>query len=87
VSRATQDTTNVYLILPIRGFHPLWLTFPGNSSSIKQHTAWSYNPHVAETTQVWAFPVSLATTQGITIVFSSSGYLDVSVPQVRLSFT
>ena len=33
-------------------------------------------------TPVWAVPVSLATTQGITIVFSSSGYLDVSVPRV-----
>ena len=31
---------------------------------------------------VWAFPRSLATTCGITIVFSSSGYLDVSVPRV-----
>ena len=28
---------------------------------------------------VWAIPVSLATTQGITIVFFSSRYLDVSV--------
>ena len=31
-------------------------------------------------TPVWAPPVSLAATSGITIVFSSSGYLDVSVP-------
>ena len=31
---------------------------------------------------VWAIPVSLATTQGITIVFFSSAYLDVSVRQV-----
>eukprot|EP00494_Astrolonche_serrata_P022241 UN22498 len=31
---------------------------------------------------VWAPPRSLATTCGITIVFSSSGYLDVSVPRV-----
>jgi hypothetical protein len=31
---------------------------------------------------VWANPLSLATTHGITIVFSSSGYLDVSVPRV-----
>ena len=29
-------------------------------------------------------PLSLATTQGITIVFSSTGYLDVSVPPVPL---
>ena len=31
---------------------------------------------------VWALPVSLAATQGISIDFSSSGYLDVSVPRV-----
>ena len=33
-------------------------------------------------TMVWALPVSLATTQGIIIIFFSSGYLDVSVPRV-----
>ena len=33
---------------------------------------------------VWAGPISLATTLGITIVFFSSGYLDVSVPRVPL---
>ena len=33
---------------------------------------------------VWASPISLATTFGITIVFFSSGYLDVSVPRVPL---
>ena len=31
---------------------------------------------------VWALPVSLAATSGITVVFSSSGYLDVSVHRV-----
>ena len=31
---------------------------------------------------VWAIPFSLATTQGITIVFFSSPYLDVSVQEV-----
>ncbi len=35
---------------------------------------------------VWAGPVSLAATSGISFDFSSSGYLDVSVPQVRLPF-
>ena len=34
-------------------------------------------------TAVWAPPLSLATTRGIIIIFSSSGYLDVSVPRVR----
>ena len=33
---------------------------------------------------VWALPLSLAATYGITIVFFSSGYLDVSVHRVPL---
>ena len=35
---------------------------------------------------VWAVPVSLAATQGIAFAFSSSGYLDVSVPRVCLHY-
>ena len=35
---------------------------------------------------VWALPASLAATVGIDLSFSSSGYLDVSVPRVP-SFT
>ena len=30
--------------------------------------------------KVWAVPISLATTQGISVDLFSSGYLDVSVP-------
>ena len=33
---------------------------------------------------VWALPRSLATTCGIIVIFSSCGYLDVSVPRVCL---
>ncbi len=35
---------------------------------------------------VWAVPVSLAATKGIAFAFSSSGYLDVSVPRVCLHY-
>ncbi len=66
-----------------RGSHPLWPTFPGGSASFFGPTSRSYNPNGAVTPLVWAVPLSLATTQGITLVFSSSGYLDVSVPRVR----
>ena len=31
---------------------------------------WSYNPVIAETTTVWALPRSIATTKGITGLFS-----------------
>ena len=41
---------------------------------------WSWPPRV--NTQVWALPLSLATTYGIIIIFSSSPYLDVSVQEV-----
>ena len=51
----------------------------------------SYNPHRTTPVclyirQVWADPVSLATTQGIAVAFFSSGYLDVSVPPVISSY-
>ena len=42
-----------------------------------------HNPRTTEVVRVWAVPRSLATTYGITIVFFSCGYLDVSVPSVR----
>jgi hypothetical protein len=46
-----------------------------------------YNPSATTAaayhiTEVWAIPFSLATTQGVEISFLSSGYLDVSVPQL-----
>ena len=44
--------------------------------------SWSYNPKNAVTLLVWANPRSLATTYGITFVFFSSAYLDVSVQRV-----
>ena len=49
-------------------------------------TLQSYNPNFAETKLVWAIPGSLATTSGITFVFFSYGYLDVSVPHVCLPY-
>ena len=59
------------------------LTFQTRSSSYTSQMSQSYNPDNAETLSVWALPRSLATTSGITIVFSSYGYLDVSVPRVN----
>ena len=46
-------------------------------------TSGPHNPNATEVALVWAIPLSLATTDGITIVFFSCGYLDVSVPRVR----
>ena len=75
-------------------YHLLQLTYTGLSPPmavlsntfyfVEQQISQSYNPSTAETVLVWAIPISLAATLGITIVFSSSGYLDVSVLRVCL---
>ena len=64
----------------IRGFHPLWLVFPGPfyypfKSYLRSEPRGARTP-------VWALPVSLAATPGIEFSFFSSGYLDVSVRRV-----
>ena len=69
--------------LPVRAFHPLRTAFPDRSRSQTSTISESYNPGGASTRPVWALPRSLATTWGIIVIFSSCGYLDVSVPRVR----
>ena len=68
--------------LPVRAFHPLRTAFPDRSRSQASTISESYNPGRALTPPVWALPRSLATTCGIIVIFSSCGYLDVSVPRV-----
>ena len=70
--------------LHVRDYHPLWYIFPDIFHFAFCRLCRSYNPTVALTAVVWAVPRSLATTCGITLVFSSSGYLDVSVHRVCL---
>ena len=67
----------------IPGFHGLRPIFPDRSPNKSPSVSLSYNPPGAVTPKVWANPLSLTTTRGITVVFSSCGYLDVSVPRVR----
>ena len=45
-----------------------------------------FNPGRASTPPVWAGPLSLAATRGVTLVFLSSDYWDVSVRRVRLHY-
>ena len=76
--RFTQDSTCPALLriplhrinIMVRGFHPLWPNFPERSLILQRMITWSYNPAIAETTAVWALPRSLATTGGITKLFS-----------------
>ena len=67
-------------VFRVRGFHPLWPAFPKpfcwDRGSVMQS-----EPRCART-PVWALSISLAATLEIDVSFSSSWYLDVSVPRV-----
>ena len=64
----------------LRGSHPLWLAFPYHSAKLL-HRYVSPQPQRINPL-VWPLPRSLATTSGISVDFSSSPYLDVSVQAV-----
>ena len=81
----------------LRGFHPLWPTFPCRSTrarfcnSAPAHNDWPETPTTPHAHRrydrsehaVWADSRSLAATWKIEVSFFSFGYLDVSVPRVR----
>ena len=69
----------------VRVCHPLRTHFPEGSATLTVAARRrSYNPGRGfATAPVWADARSLATTCAIIVIFSSSGYLDVSVPRVR----
>ena len=64
------------------GLSPSMVSLSSNFWFLVQEISRSYNPSRAVTLLVWANPRSLATTYGITFVFFSSAYLDVSVQRV-----
>ena len=64
----------------LRVFHPLRLTFPCHSANF--HSIITVRTPAVLLQLVWPIPLSLATTHGISVDFSSSRYLDVSVPGV-----
>ncbi len=71
--------------LACTGLSPSTAPISNGFQFVSQRMSWSYNPGAAGTATVWTNPISLATTIGITFVFSSSAYLDVSVQRVRPS--
>ena len=81
MSRGTPDPAAAFRFR-IRGLHPLWLAFPKPFSYLPARFR-SPLPRDARI-PVWAPSLSLAATQEIDVSFSSSGYLDVSVPRVPL---
>ena len=83
MSRATQGTARVGKRFAYGGVTLCAGPFQALRLRPLLPTSRPYNPKAAGTVLVWASPRSLATTCGITLVFFSWGYLDVSVPPVR----
>ena len=81
MSCRTQDTASSSFSFKYRA-----LTFFGRPSHavLLESDFTSRGPSTPSLSSVWASPLSLAATQGITFVFFSSGYLDVSVRRVLL---
>ena len=77
VSRAPPYSISPLGRFRVRGCHPLWRTFPDASANAdcKQSLP----------NRLRADPLSLIATWGISVDFFSSGYLDISVPRVRLA--
>ena len=83
MSRGTRDTSSVNQGFAYGAITHYGRTFQTAQLPIINHMSRSHNPGATEVALVWANPRSLATTYGITVVFFSCGYLDVSVPRVR----
>ena len=77
-----------YIAFRLRGSHPLRQAFPDLSTKLV-HRCDRPQPQRINPL-VWPLPRSLATTYGISVDFSSSPYLDVSVqavPHIRLFYS
>jgi hypothetical protein len=88
VSRGTLDANRSPCLFAYRAFTFCGLVFQAIrlKQSFVTPRGWSATPD-KQAYLVWALPVSLAATKGIDYSFSSSGYLDVSVPQVPSTHT
>ena len=84
MSRGTRGHPRVSQDFAYGAFTHYGGTFQSLQLPFVNPTLGSHNPEVTVVTSVWALPLSLATTDGISIDFFSCRYLDVSVPCVRL---
>ncbi len=81
MSRGTQDTASSLVCFPLRDCHTLWSRFPSGSRSIQigNSTHAVLQPPSAST-WVWAIPISLAATFGISVIYFPAGTEMVHFP-------
>ena len=83
MSRPTQDTTRNNSHLPIRDYHPLRFNFPVDSNSWNISHRGPTTPTLPKQNWFGLIRFRSPLLSESLIIFSSSGYLDVSVLRVR----
>jgi hypothetical protein len=81
VPRGTQDTASSPISFRLHGYHILWPRFPAGSPSLRidnSTDAVLQPPDI--NTEVWAVPISLAATFGISLIYFPPGTEMVHFP-------
>ena len=83
MSRGTQDAASSPVHFPLRDCHTLWSRFPSGSRSVRfGNSTYAVLQPPRVNTWVWAFPISLAATFGISVIYFPSGTEMVHFPEL-----
>ncbi len=83
MSRGTQDAASSPVHFPLRDCHTLWSRFPAGSRSVRiDNSTYAVLQPRCVNTSVWAFPISLAATIGISVIYFPSGTEMVHFPEL-----
>ena len=83
MSRGTQDAASSPVHFPLRDCHTLWSRFPSGSRSVRfGNSTYAVLQPPCVNTWVWAFPISLAATFGISVIYFPSGTEMVHFPEL-----
>ena len=83
MSRGTQDAASSPVHFPLRGSHTLWLRFPADSRNVRfGNSTYAVLQPPNASTWVWAVPISLAATFGISVIYFPSGTEMVHFPEL-----
>ena len=83
MSRGTQDAASSPVHFSLRDCHTLWPRFPAGSRSIRfGNSTYAVLQPPGVNTWVWALPISLAATFGISVIYFPSGTEMVHFPEL-----
>ena len=83
MSRSTQDTASSPVCFLLRDSHTLWSRFPAGSHSNRfGNSTYAVLQPPCVNTWVWAVPISLAATFGISVIYFPSGTEMVHFPEL-----